>query len=215
VRLLIAEDTALLREGLIRLVTEAGHDVIATAGDAFALEEIIREGPVPDVALLDIRMPPTQIDEGSQAALRLRETHPQVGILMLSQHIEARHALRMMSNHPRGFGYLLKDRVLDIDELLEALERVAAGGFAVDPEVITQLMGRAQTRDALNRLTAREHDVIDLVAQGYSNAAISRRLRLSAKTVENHVSNLFAKLDLGGNPDEHRRVRAVLIHLAR
>ena len=214
-RLLIAEDTALLREGLIRLLTEAGHDVVATAGDEGGLLQIIREGPVPEVALLDIRLPPTQTDEGSRAALVLRETHPQVGILMLSQHIEARHALRMMSVHPRGFGYLLKDRVLDIDELLAAIERVAAGGFAVDPDVITQLMGRAQTREVLHRLTAREHDVIDLVAQGYSNAAISRRLRLAPKTVENHVSNLFAKLDLGDSPDEHRRVRAVLIHLAR
>ena len=214
-RLLIAEDTALLREGLVRLLTEAGHDVVATAADAQSLEQIIREGPVPDVALLDIRMPPTQTDEGSRAALLLREIQPQVGILMLSQHIEARHALRMMSHHPRGFGYLLKDRVLDVDELLEVIERVAAGGFAVDPDVIAQLMGRAQSREVLHRLTAREHDVIDLVAQGYSNMAISRRLRLSLKTVENHVSNLLAKLDLGDNPDEHRRVRAVLIHLAQ
>ncbi len=212
-RLLIAEDSALLREGLARLLAEAGHEVVAAVADGPQLEDFASNGPAVDVAVLDIRLPPTHTDEGSRAALALRAGRPGTGILLLSAHIEARYALRLMGQHSRGFGYLLKDRVLDTGQLLAAIERVAGGGFAVDPDVVAQLIGRARTRDALERLTPRERTVLDLIAQGWSNSAISRRLRLSIKTVENHVSSLFAKLDLGEAPDEHRRVRAVLIRL--
>ena len=213
-RVLIADDSALIREGLHRLLTEAGHVVVAAAADANQLNSALDDlRPPPDVAILDIRMPPTHTDEGAKAALALRERAPAVGIVLLSQHVEANYALRLMRDHPRGFGYLLKDRVLDIDDLLDAITRVAKGGFAVDPEIVEQLMNRTHTRGALDRLTPREYDIIALLAQGKSNRAISSRLRLSGKTVENHISNLFAKLDLLEDPDEHRRVRAALLYL--
>ncbi len=213
-RLLIAEDSALLREGLVRLMIESGHDVVATAADATQLDQLLTDDVSPDVALLDIRMPPTYTDEGSQAALALRSRYPSIGILMLSQHIEAGHAVQLLTRHPRGFGYLLKDKVIQIDDLLAALEQIARGGHVIDPDVVTELLGRAATREALTRLTPRERDVLALIAEGCSNAAVGRRLHLSAKTVENHVSSIFSKLDLNEHPDDHRRVHAVLMFLA-
>jgi DNA-binding NarL/FixJ family response regulator len=213
VRLLIADDSALLREGLQRLVTEAGHEVIAAVADGPSLDDALRTLDAPDVAILDIRMPPTQTDEGARAALALRASAPSVGILLLSQHIEARYALRLMREHPHGFGYLLKDRVLDLDDLLDALDRVARGGFAVDPEVVAQLLTRSRTGGALGRLTPREQQILALVAQGRSNRAVSAALGLAGKTVENHISSIFAKLDLDDDADEHRRVRAALLYL--
>jgi DNA-binding NarL/FixJ family response regulator len=213
VRLLIAEDSALLRAGLCRLVTDAGHEVVATAADQAELEAAMANGLTADVAILDVRMPPTFTDEGARAALELRRRHPEIGIVLLSQDVEPRYALRLMREHPRGFGYLLKDRVADVDELLDVVARVARGGFAVDPDVITQLFSRPRLGTVLDRLTPREHDVLRLLVEGLSNKAIGARLRLSGKTVENHVSNVFAKLDLLVDEDEHRRVRAVLIYL--
>ena len=214
-RLLIADDSALLREGLTRLVVEAGHEVVATASDFDSLTAALDSIDPPEVAILDVRMPPTHTDEGSRAALALRRRFPSVGVLLLSQDVEAHYALRLMREHPRGFGYLLKDRIVDVDELLDAIERVAAGGFAVDPDVVAQLLSRARVRSVLDRLTPRENEILALVARGLSNAAIGRTLRLSNKTVENHVSNLFAKLDLLNDADEHRRIRAVLLYLQR
>ena len=214
-RLLIADDSVLLREGLSRLVIEAGHEVVATASDFDGLSAVLESIDPLDVAILDVRMPPTHTDEGARAALALRRRSPSAGILLLSQDVEAHYALRLMREHPRGFGYLLKDRILDVEELLDAIERVAAGGFAVDPDVIVQLLSRARVRSVLDRLTARESEILALVAQGLTNAAIARALRLSNKTVENHVSNLFVKLDLLTDRDEHRRIQAVLLYLQR
>ncbi len=212
-RLLIAEDSALLREGLCRLVTDAGHEVVATAADEPELQRALAAGPAVDVAVLDVRLPPTFTDEGARAAVALRRQTPAVGIVLLSQDVEATYALRLMREHPRGFGYLLKDRVVDVEELLEVLDRVARGGFAVDPEVVARLLSRSRTGSVLDRLTPREHDILRLAVEGLSNKAVSERLHLSGKTVENHISNIFAKLDLVVDDDEHRRVRAVLIYL--
>ncbi len=215
-RLLIADDSALVREGLHRLVTEAGHEVVAIAADGpQLLSEIERLTVPPDVAILDVRMPPTHTDEGSEAALQLRSRWPDIGVLLLSQRVEAAAALRLMSDHPRGFGYLLKDRIVELDDLLDAIARVARGGFAVDPDVVAQLMQRSRTSSVLDRLTPREHQVLALLAQGRSNRSIGEQLRLSGKTVENHISNVLAKLDLLEDPDEHRRVRAALLYLGR
>lgn len=215
-RLLIADDSALVREGLHRLVTEAGHQVVATAAsEPELMAQIEQLTTAPDVAILDVRMPPTHTDEGASAALRLRSRWPDVGVLLLSQRVEAAAALRLMTDHPRGFGYLLKDRIVDIDDLLDAIRRVAAGGFAVDPDVVGQLMHRSGTAAVLDRLTPREHQVLEQLAQGRSNRAIGEQLRLSGKTVENHISNVLAKLDLLEDPDEHRRVRAALLYLGR
>lgn len=212
-RLLIAEDHALLREGLCRLMTDAGHEIVATAADEAELDAALALLPAPDVAILDVRMPPTYTDEGARAALALRRRSPDVGIVLLSSDVEARYALRLVREHPRGFGYLLKDRVADVEELLEVVVRVAQGGFAVDPDVVARLLAPAHRDAVLDRLTPREHDVLRLVVEGVSNKAIGERLRLSGKTVENHVSSVFAKLDLMVDADEHRRVRAVLIYL--
>jgi DNA-binding NarL/FixJ family response regulator len=214
VRLLIADDSSLIRQGLVSLVTDAGHDVVAVAGDADQLAEAIAGlSRPPDLAILDIRMPPTHSDEGARAALELRLAHPNVGILLLSQHVEAHYALRLIRDHPIGFGYLLKDRILELDDLLNAIERIAAGGFVVDPDIVSQLLGRQANRSALRRLTPRETDILTLVAEGMSNAAISQRLRISGKTTENHISSIFTKLDLAESPADHRRVRAVLLFL--
>lgn len=212
-RLLIAEDHALLREGLCRLMTDAGHEVVATAADEDELDAALGLVPAPDVAILDVRLPPTYTDEGARAALTLRRQSPDVGIVLLSSDVEARYALRLVREHPRGFGYLLKDRVADVEELLEVVVRVAQGGFAVDPDVVARLLAPAHHDTVLDRLTPREHDVLRLVVEGLSNKAIGERLRLSGKTVENHVSSVFAKLDLMVDAHEHRRVRAVLIYL--
>jgi DNA-binding NarL/FixJ family response regulator len=212
VRIVIAEDSVLLREGLVRLLQEAGFEVVAQAGDADALHAAVRRKQ-PDVAIVDIRMPPTHTDEGAQAAERIRADHPEVGILLLSQVVEPRHALKLFSESPEGFGYLLKDRVLEIDDFVDAVRRVARGGTAMDPEVVAQLLGRRGKAGPLDELTPREREVLGLMAEGRSNQGICRKLFLSPKTVETHVASIFLKLGLQQAPDDHRRVLAVLAFL--
>jgi DNA-binding NarL/FixJ family response regulator len=212
VRVVIAEDSVLLREGLARVLIDAGLDVVATVGDARALHEAV-EREEPDVIIVDVRMPPTQTDEGTRAAQELRSEYPALGVLVLSQIVEAQHALRLFSERPEGLGYLLKDRVLEIDEFVEAVRRVAGGGTALDPEVVGQLLGRSGPHSALDELTPREREVLALMAEGRSNQAICAKLFLSPKTVERHVHNIFSKLGLRSDPDDHRRVLAVLAYL--
>jgi DNA-binding NarL/FixJ family response regulator len=212
VRVVIADDSVLLREGLARVLTDGGFEVVGQAGDATQLMHAVTEAK-PDVAIVDVRMPPTHTDEGARAAKEIRETLPDVGVLVLSQVIEARHALDLFSERPEGFGYLLKDRVLEIDEFLESVRRVARGGTAVDPEVVAQLMGRRRAVDPLEDLSAREREVLGLMAEGLSNRGICARLYLSPKTVETHVHSIFGKLRLPPAADDHRRVLAVLAYL--
>ena len=212
-RIVIAEDSALFREGLARILADGGFEVIAQARDAEELMREIRMDP-PDVAVVDVRMPPTHTDEGARAAREIRERHPSVGVLVLSQVIEATHALALFEERPEGFGYLLKDRVLEIDDFLDAVRRVGRGGTAIDPEVISQLIGRRHKDDGpLAGLTPREREVLSLMAEGLSNQGICRRLFLSPKTVETHVNAIFGELRLAPAPDDHRRVLAVLAYL--
>ena len=212
-RVVIAEDSTLFREGLARILADGGFEVTAQAKDADELMRAIRMEP-PDVAVVDIRMPPTHTDEGARAAREIRERHPQVGVLVLSQVVEAAHALELFSDRADGFGYLLKDRVLEIADFLESVRRVARGGSAIDPEVIAQLFGRRREDDGpLAELSPREREVLGLMAEGLSNQGICSRLFLSPKTVETHVHAIFTKLRLAQEPDEHRRVRAVLTFL--
>jgi DNA-binding NarL/FixJ family response regulator len=213
-RVVIAEDSILMREGLVRVLREAGFDVVGQAGNADELILKVRSCK-PDVAVVDVRMPPTQTDEGARAAQTIREEQPDVGVLMLSQVVEARHALRLFSEHPDGFGYLLKDRVLEVDDFVDAVKRVARGGTAMDPEVVAQLVGRHRPDNALDELTERERDVLGLMAEGRTNQAIGRKLFLAPKTVEAHVHRIFMKLGLEAAPDDHRRVLAVLAYLGR
>ena len=211
-RVVIAEDSALLREGLARILTEGGFDVVAQAVNADELHDAVRRRK-PDVAVVDVRMPPTHTDEGARAAREIRETHPDVGVLILSQVEEASHALAHFSERPEGFGYLLKDRVLEIDDFLEAVRRVGRGGTAIDPQVIAQLLGRRREHDPLGELTPREREVLGLMAEGLSNRGICARLVLSPKTIETHVNSIFLKLGLMPATDDHRRVLAVLAFL--
>ena len=212
-RVVIAEDSALFREGLSRILADGGFEVIAQARDADELMRAIRMDP-PDVAVVDVRMPPTHTDEGARAAREIRERHPAVGVLVLSQVIEATHALALFEERPDGFGYLLKDRVLEIDDFLDSVRRVGRGGTAIDPEVISQLVGRRHKDDGpLAGLTPREREVLSLMAEGLSNQGICRRLFLSPKTVETHVNAIFGELRLAPAPDDHRRVLAVLAYL--
>jgi DNA-binding NarL/FixJ family response regulator len=212
VRVVIAEDSVLLREGLARVLAEAGMEVAAQVGDADALHHAVHREK-PDVVVVDVRMPPTQTDEGARAARELGEKHPQLGILLLSQVVEAKHALELFGERPEGFGYLLKDRVLEIDEFVASVRRVAAGGTAIDPEVVAQLFGRRRAPDPLEELTPREREVLGLMAEGFSNSGICKKLFLSPKTVETHVHAIFLKLGLPAAPDDHRRVLAVLAFL--
>jgi DNA-binding NarL/FixJ family response regulator len=212
-RVVIAEDSVLLREGLARLLLEAEFDVVAQVGNAPDLRAVVRREK-PDVAIVDIRMPPTQTDEGAQAAEEIRAELPEVGILLLSQVVEPRHALKLFSESPEGFGYLLKDRVLEIDDFVEAVRRVGRGGTAMDPEVVGQLLGRRRQGSRLDELTPREREVLGLMAEGRSNQGICAKLFLSPKTVETHVASIFLKLGLQQAPDDHRRVLAVLAYLA-
>jgi DNA-binding NarL/FixJ family response regulator len=209
-RVVIAEDSVLLREGLSRLLAEGGHDVVAAAGEA---EEFLRAVAAyqPDVVVVDVRMPPTFTDEGLRAALVVRSTWPDVGVLVLSQYVEERYATELLSGHPHGVGYLLKDRVADVAEFLDALDRVAAQGSALDPEVVAQLLARS--RHPLAGLTGRERDVLALMAEGRSNAAIAAELVVSEGAVEKHISSIFAKLGLAPADRDHRRVLAVLRYL--
>jgi DNA-binding NarL/FixJ family response regulator len=211
VRLVIAEDTVLVREGLAGLLTDAGHDVVARVGDAESLLAVVAEHQ-PDLAIVDVRMPPTYEDEGMRAAVEIRRTHPETNVLVLSQHIESRHAVELVSSGG-GFGYLLKDRVLDVDAFLDAAHRVAGGGSALDPEVVTHLLTPPQEDDVLAALTPREREVLGLMAEGRTNAGIARHLWLTEKTVETHVRSILGKLSLSAAEDGHRRVLAVLTYL--
>ncbi|MFD4985856.1 LuxR C-terminal-related transcriptional regulator [Streptomyces sp. NPDC058372] len=216
-RVVIAEDSVLLREGLTRLLTDRGHDVVAGVGDAQALlktiDELGAEGSLPDVVVADVRMPPTHTDEGVRAAVLLRQTHPQVGVLVLSQYVEEQYAVELLAGETRGVGYLLKDRVAEVREFVDAVVRVARGGTALDPEVVAQLLGRSRKQDVLAVLTPREREVLELMAEGRTNAAIARRLVVSDGAVEKHVSNIFQKLGLSPSDGDHRRVLAVLTYL--
>jgi DNA-binding NarL/FixJ family response regulator len=212
VRVVIAEDSALLREGLARILAEGGFEVAAQCVNADELRDAVRRRK-PDVAVVDVRMPPTHTDEGARAAREIRAEYPEVGVLLLSQVVEAAHALALFSERPEGFGYLLKDRVLEIDDFLEAVRRVSRGGTAIDPAVIAQLLGRPREDNPLAELTPREREVLALMAEGLSNRGICGRLFLSPKTVEAHVKNIFMKLGLMPAPDDHRRVLAVLAFL--
>jgi DNA-binding NarL/FixJ family response regulator len=210
VRVVIGEDSALFREGLARLLVDAGHQIVAKAADADELEAAVHDAR-PDVAIIDIRMPPQNADDGAQVARRLRSAYPDLGILLLSQHVETRHSVALVASG--GFGYLLKDRVLDVDDFLDALQRVASGGSALDPEVVTRLISMNSAHEPLHTLTTREREVLALMAQGHTNAAIARRLFLSQRTVETHIAGLMAKLGIEPDTDGHRRVLAVLAFL--
>ena len=211
-RVVIADDSVLLREGVARVLTDNGFEVVAQAGDATALGHAVRLER-PDLIVVDVRMPPTYTDEGTRAALELRENDPELRILVLSQVVEAQHAVRLLQEHTGGIGYLLKDRVVDIDDFVDAVRRVGNGGTAIDPEVVAQLIGRRRVSDPLEALTPRELEVLELMAEGRSNAAICSRLFLSPKTVETHVGSIFGKLRLPPAADDHRRVLAVLTFL--
>jgi DNA-binding NarL/FixJ family response regulator len=212
VRVVIADDSVLIREGVARVLADAGLEVVASVGDADALRRVVATEN-PDVAVVDVRMPPTQTDEGSRAAELIRDRYPDVGILMLSQVIEAHTALRLFAEHPEGFGYLLKDRVLEIDDFVEAVKRVARGGTAMDPQVVSQLVGNRRKDDPVADLSPREREVLGLMAEGRSNGGICHKLFLSPKTVETHVNSIFTKLRLAPAADDHRRVLAVLAYL--
>jgi DNA-binding NarL/FixJ family response regulator/class 3 adenylate cyclase len=211
-RVVLADDSILLREGVARLLSDGGFTVVAQAGDAEELLAAVRADP-PDVAITDIRMPPTHTDEGLRAAHEIRSEHPGVGVLVLSQYVETDYAMQLVSEGAAGLGYLLKDRVANVQEFTDAVRRVAAGGSVIDPEVVTRLVGRARQASPLDALSDREKEVLALMAEGRSNQAISERLYLSEKTVEGHVRNIFTKLNLSSAPDDHRRVLAVLTFL--
>ena len=207
-RIVIGEDSALFREGLARLLEDAGHQVVGRVGDAVTLLEVVEETD-PELVIIDVRMPPDGTDDGARAARVIRERSPGRPIVMLSQHVESRHSIELVSSG--GFGYLLKDRVLDVDDFLDALRRVAAGGSALDPEVVATLLG-ASRDEPLGRLTPREREVLELMAEGRSNAGIAQRLCLTDRTVETHVGSIMAKLGLQEST-ENRRVLAVLAWL--
>jgi DNA-binding NarL/FixJ family response regulator len=213
VRVVIAEDTVLLREGLAGLLEDAGHEVVGRAGDAEALLALVAEHE-PDLAIVDVRMPPDYDLEGTEAAVAIRRGHPGTAVLMLSQHIETRNVVELVADGG-GFGYLLKDRVLDVDDFLDAARRVSQGGSALDPQVVSRLLSsQAQDHeDALAELTPREREVLELMAEGRTNAGIARRLWLTEKTVETHVRSILMKLGLQVSQDDHRRVMAVLAYL--
>jgi DNA-binding NarL/FixJ family response regulator len=209
-RVAIAEDSVLLRKGLILLLEEAGHEVAAAAGDAEAFLRAVRETR-PDACVVDVRMPPTFTDEGLRAALLVRDQWPDIGVLVLSQWVEERYATELIAGRPHGVGYLLKDRVADVDEFLDALDRVATGGSALDPEGVAQLLARS--RHPLGDLTPREREVLALMAEGRSNAAIAATLVVGAGAIEKHINNIFTKLGLAPAERDHRRVLAVLRYL--
>ncbi len=211
-RVVIADDETLLREGLARLLSEAGVDVVGTTGTA---EELLRrvELTQPDVAIVDIRMPPTHADEGLVAAQDIRRSHPAVGVLVLSHYLESHYAMRLLDEHPEHSGYLLKERVKDVAVLVDALERIAEGECVLDPTIVSRLIGRPRVQSPLDELTAREREVLALIAEGHSNEGICQKLFLSPKTVETHVRHILLKLGIGEASGYHRRVLAVLAYL--
>ena len=213
-RVVIADDAALVRDGVALLLTENGIDVVAQVADARALMASVREHR-PDVALVDIRMPPTHTDEGLRAAQEIRTDHPEIAVLVLSQHLELSYAQRLIEDSPAKVGYLLKERVGRVDQLLDALERVAAGECVVDRTIVDELLDRSRTADPLGELTARERDILVLIAEGRSNQGICQALWLSPKTVESHIRSVFSKLDITIAPGDNRRVLAVLAYLRR
>jgi DNA-binding NarL/FixJ family response regulator len=211
-RVAVAEDTALLREGIVSLLRDAGHEVVGQASTADDLLSLVREAS-PDVAVLDLRMPPTHTDEGLRAAREIRERHPDTAVLMLSSYLEPSYAAELVSDDASGVGYLLKDRVYDVEEFLSALERVAGGGTAFDPKVVSALVGRSSQQDELADLTERERAVLALMAEGRTNQAIAQAMYLSPRAVERTVTSIFTKLELPDSSEHHRRVLAVIAFL--
>ena len=211
-RVVVADDVMLTREGIVHLLDEAGIDVVAQAEDADGLLREVRLKQ-PDAAIVDIRMPPTHTDEGLVATQRIRADHPAIGVLVLSQYVEPSYALRLLEEHPERVGYLLKQRVFDVAVLVDALRRIGDGETVVDPTIVSRLVGRQRRHDPLAELTAREREVLGLVAEGLSNGAIASRLFVTERTVEAHVKQVFLKLGLAINPESHRRVLAVLAYL--
>ena len=211
-RVVVADDSVLLREGIIRLLSEREFEVVGQAGDA---DDLLRKvgAHKPDVAIVDIRMPPTNTDDGLRAAIEIRERHPETGVLVLSAYVEEAYALELVSETPSGVGYLLKDRVGDVDVFVDAVRRVAAGGSALDPEVVSRLLGRSRRDDPLAELTPREREVLELMAEGRTNVAIAERMVVTERAVEKHVTSIFEKLGLTPTAGDHRRVLAVLTFL--
>ena len=211
-RVVLADDSLLLREGVARLLQDAGLEVVAQAGDA---EDLMRKvgAHKPDVAIVDVRMPPTHTDEGLRAAAEIRDKHPETGVLVLSQYIEEAYAMELLSSNAEGVGYLLKDRVADLDRFIDAVRRVGEGGSALDPEVVSRLLGRRRQADPLAEISPREREVLALMAEGRSNHAIASELVVTERAVEKHVTSIFNKLNLPPTADDHRRVLAVLTYL--
>ncbi len=211
-RVLVADDSVLLREGLVRLLEEGGCEVVAQAGDA---PDLLRKARAhkPDIAIIDVRMPPDNTDDGLRAALTIRAEQPQTGVLVLSQYIEQEYAVELIGDSPEGVGYLLKERVTDVAALLDAVHRIAARGSVIDPQVVSQLLRRHRQEDPLEELTEREREVLELMAEGRSNHAIATRLVVTERAVEKHVTSIFSKLSLPPAEDDHRRVLAVLAFL--
>jgi DNA-binding NarL/FixJ family response regulator len=211
-RVVIAEDSAVLREGMVRLLAYRGHEVVGQAVDGDELLAAVAAHR-PDVAVVDVRMPPTHTDEGLRAALAIQKDHPDVGILIFSQYVEVRYATRLITARTRGIGYLLKERVSDVNDFVDALGQIAAGGTVLDPEIVSQLLAASTHRDTIDALSRREHEVLALMAQGRSNAAIAKELVITGRAVEKHISGIFLKLDIAPSTDDHRRVMAVLRYL--
>jgi DNA-binding NarL/FixJ family response regulator len=211
-RIVVAEDSVLLREGVVRLLEEAGHEVVGKAGDA---EDLLRKvgAHKPDLAVIDIRMPPTNTDDGLRAALEIRDRQPETAVVVLSQYVEEAYALELVGEHAAGTGYLLKDRITDVERFIDAVRRVGEGGSALDPEVVAHLLGRRRRDDPLDALTPREREVLALMAEGRSNRAIAEELVVTDRAVEKHVTNIFDKLSLPPAPEDHRRVLAVIAFL--
>jgi DNA-binding NarL/FixJ family response regulator len=211
-RIVIAEDAAIMRDGLAQILTHRGHDVVAAVADAVSLRTAV-DACLPDVAIIDVRMPPTHTDEGLQAALSIHHDHPQIGVLVFSQYVETRYATQLFGGTPTGVGYLVKDRVADVSDFVEAISRIARGGTVLDTEVVQQLIGASQRTSALSALTPRERDVLTLMAQGRSNTAIAQALVISPGVVEKHIASILTKLDLPPSDSDNRRVLAVLRYL--
>jgi DNA-binding NarL/FixJ family response regulator len=212
VRVIVAEDVMITREGIVHLLRGEGFDVVGQASD---LDGLLRAVALdaPDVAIVDIRMPPTHTDEGLVAAQKIRSEHPEIGVLVLSQYVEPAYALRLLEEHPGGVGYLLKERVFDVAILVDALRRIADDETVIDPTIVARLVSRYRKQGPLDKLTEREREVLGLIAEGLSNAAIARRLVVTERTVQAHTTQIFQKLQLEANPDSHRRVMAVVAYL--